>query len=206
MFLLLVKSGTLSLSFFVNFSSQRYKSLNFLQSYGIPCPPTHFIYGNLQQLRWSTSKVLSSSFLIYPSFQTSLFCVFWGHLWGAAAMARQIRQSCWVSRSCYLGSFSRSLCNREHSIRYYMGLKPRIIVAELDVVKHILVKDINTFTNRPVRCSLLCWINPEMHHFYLPGCPEECAHSAVAAGSEVERDSPDPDSNVQFYEAETGRE
>ena len=32
-----------------------------------------------------------------------------------------------------------------------MGLKPRIIVADLDALKQILIKDINNFTNRPVR-------------------------------------------------------
>lgn len=35
-------------------------------------------------------------------------------------------------------------------ISYYMGLKPRIMLADLDILKEVLVKEINIFTNRPV--------------------------------------------------------
>ena len=31
-----------------------------------------------------------------------------------------------------------------------MGLKPRIMLADLDILKEVLIKDINIFTNRPV--------------------------------------------------------
>ena len=31
-----------------------------------------------------------------------------------------------------------------------MGLKPRILVADLEIIKQVLVKDISIFTNRPV--------------------------------------------------------
>nr|QST15053.1 CYP361B1 protein [Diaphanosoma celebensis] len=85
---------------------QRKRALGYLQTFGIPCPPSHFVYGNLHQLRWSKDKNVLEM------------------------------QQEWLDRYGKI-------------VGYYMGLKPRIIVADLDAAKRILVKDINIFTNRP---------------------------------------------------------
>ncbi|XP_046460277.1 cytochrome P450 3A24-like [Daphnia pulex] len=86
---------------------QRWKALNYLQSYGIVCPnKAHFIYGNLHQLRWSKTKSI------------------------------QEKQTEWLTKYGKV-------------VGYYMGLKPRIMLADLDILKEVLMKDINIFTNRP---------------------------------------------------------
>ena len=35
-------------------------------------------------------------------------------------------------------------------VGYYMGVMPRILVSDLEILKEILIKQIDTFTNRPV--------------------------------------------------------
>jgi len=40
-----------------------------------------------------------------------------------------------------------------------MGLKPRILVADLEIIKQVLVKDISIFTNRPVTHYNIAVIN-----------------------------------------------
>ena len=35
-------------------------------------------------------------------------------------------------------------------ISFYVGQKPYIMIADLDILKHILVKDFNSFIDRPV--------------------------------------------------------
>jgi len=82
------------------------KCLNYLQSFGIPCPKTHFIYGNLGQLRWSKEKNVLQ------------------------------QQKEWLDEYGPI-------------VGYYMGVMPRILVSDLEILKEILIKQIDTFTNRP---------------------------------------------------------
>ncbi len=60
-----------------------------------------------------------------------------------------------------------------------MGLKPRIMLADLDILKEVLVKDINIFTNRPVGVNAY----NVMQFFKLPlfpclGCPTRYANTS----------------------------
>jgi len=84
----------------------RYKALNYLQSFGIPVPAPHFVFGNLRELRFAEDK------------------------------NHQERHLEWLDK---YGDI----------VGYYMGLKPRILVADLEIIKQVLVKDISIFTNRP---------------------------------------------------------
>jgi len=84
----------------------RLQALSYLQKFGIPCPKSHIIYGNLHQLRFGENT------------------------------NPQRRHQEWLDK---FGSV----------VGYYYGLRPRILISDLDMVKQILVKDISLFTNRP---------------------------------------------------------
>lgn len=38
--------------------------------------------------------------------------------------------------------------------RLYTGNKPSLVISDPDIIKHIMVKDFDHFTDRPVSCSL----------------------------------------------------
>jgi hypothetical protein len=89
--------------------------------------------------------------------------------------------------------------------RYYLGLKPRILVADLDILKQILIKEINIFTNRPViflKESITKYI---LHfEFVCTGCSSRHAHTRFFERSKMERNSAYSYSNLQPAETKRG--
>ena len=97
-----------------------------------------------------------------------------------------------------------------------MGLKPRILVADLDIVKQVLIKDISIFTNRPVNDLIIIditiksysssWFNifrksiklTNKLKYYLLGCSSRNTNAGVFKRSEMERNPSYFNSNIQF--------
>jgi hypothetical protein len=70
--------------------------------------------------------------------------------------------------------FFSHLCNS-----YYMGLKPRIMLADLDILKEVLMKDINIFTNRPVCIKVINVMQFfKLSLFPYLGCPTRYANTS----------------------------
>ena len=90
--------------------------------------------------------------------------------------------------------------------RYYMGLKPRILVADLDIIKQVLVKDISIFTNRPVIPLHISLYQTDGILILLNlGCTSWNTNTGVPERSTMEGNSPYFDSNIQFTQAERGK-